>query len=229
MRRLRRALALAAMLVGAMLAASPAADDPRTAKSLVRSDQPRVGDLDAMVARRAIRALVAYSKTFYFLDGGKQRGLSYEQLQAFEKFVNRRFKTGTLKIHVIIIPVARDELLPALVEGRGDLAVANLTITDKRRRMVDFSAPFLKDVSEIVVSGAKAAPLTRLEDFAGRLIEVGGRQQLVAGGDFARVSPYLPLARALDLEPGGKRAPRVGRRSLHLTLQIARQGHVDAD
>ena len=37
--------------------------------------------------------------------------------------------------------------------------------------MVDFSAPFLKDVSEIVVSGAKAAPLTRLEDFAGRLIE----------------------------------------------------------
>jgi membrane-bound lytic murein transglycosylase MltF len=172
MRRLRRALALAAMLVGAMLAASPAADDPRTAKSLVGSDQPRVGDLDAMVARRAIRALVAYSKTFYFLDGGEQRGLSYEQLQAFEKFVNRRFKTGTLKIHVIIIPVARDELLPALVEGRGDLAVANLTITDQRRRMVDFSAPFLKDVSEIVVSGAKAAPLTRLEDFAGRLIEV---------------------------------------------------------
>ena len=125
-----------------------------------------------MVVRRTIRALVVYSKTFYFLDGAQQRGLSYELLKEFETFVNRQYKTGTLKIRVIIIPVARDELLPALVEGRGDLAVANLTITDKRRRMVDFSAPFLKGVSEIVVSGAQAAPLTRLEDFAGRRIEV---------------------------------------------------------
>ncbi|MDJ0666083.1 MAG: lytic transglycosylase F [Desulfobacterales bacterium] len=172
MQRLRRALVLAAMLVGAVIVPPCPADGPPTSQTLVRSDKPLMGDLDAMVARRAIRALVAYSKTYYFLDGGEQRGLSYELLQEFEKFLNRKFKTGTLKIHVIIIPVARDELLPALVEGRGDLAVANLTITDERRRVVDFSAPFLKNVSEIVVSGAMAAPLTRLEDFAGRLIEV---------------------------------------------------------
>ena len=172
MRCLRQAMVLAAMLAGTMTTASLAADEALTAKTLVRSDQPVMGDLDAMVARRSIRALVAYSRTFYFLDGGEQRGLSYELLQEFEKYLNRRFKTGTLKIHVIIIPVARDELLPALVEGRGDLAVANLTITDERRRTVDFSAPFLKDVSEIVVSGTRVAPLTRLEDFAGRLIEV---------------------------------------------------------
>ena len=172
MQSLRRSLVLAAMLVGAATAGSIAADAPQAVTTAPPLHQPWLGDLEGMVARRTIRALVVYSKTFYFLDGAQQRGLSYDLLKEFETFVNRQYKTGTLKIRLVIIPVARDELLPSLVEGRGDLAVANLTITDKRRRTVDFSTPFLKDVSEIVVSGAKAAPLTRLEDFAGRRIEV---------------------------------------------------------
>ena len=40
------------------------------------------------------------------------------------------------------MPVGRDELLPALVAGRGDIAAANLTITPERQRMVDFTPPF---------------------------------------------------------------------------------------
>src|SRR6516162_3422942 len=35
------------------------------------------GDLDGMIKRRQIRILVPYSKTFYFIDRGVQRGLSY--------------------------------------------------------------------------------------------------------------------------------------------------------
>ena len=34
---------------------------------------PRTGDFDAMVERRFVRALVVYSGTFYFLDGGTQK------------------------------------------------------------------------------------------------------------------------------------------------------------
>ncbi len=172
MRRLRRFLMLTAVLAGTVLAQAHAADTPIAAQTLVGSGKPWTGDLDGMVARRTIRALVVHSKTFYFLDGITQRGISYELLKKFETFVNRQFKTGTLKINVIIIPVARDELFSALVEGRGDLAVANLTITPARRRQVDFSAPFHSDVSEIVVTGAGAAPVARLADLAGRTIEV---------------------------------------------------------
>jgi len=36
---------------------------------------PRTGDLDRMIARRVIR--VPYNKTFYFVDKGIQRGISY--------------------------------------------------------------------------------------------------------------------------------------------------------
>ena len=33
--------------------------------------------------------LVVYSKTFYILDRGRQRGISYDLLKEFEKFVNK--------------------------------------------------------------------------------------------------------------------------------------------
>ena len=41
-----------------------------------------------------------------------------------EKFVNKRLGSGKLKVHVFVVPVARDQLLPALLEGRADIAAA---------------------------------------------------------------------------------------------------------
>jgi hypothetical protein len=54
-------------------------------ESLVKLDQNWIGDFDEMVERHRIRALVPYSKTFYFLDGATQRGLTYDLLKGFEK------------------------------------------------------------------------------------------------------------------------------------------------
>jgi membrane-bound lytic murein transglycosylase MltF len=130
------------------------------------------GDLEEMRRRRIIRVLVTYSKTFYFLDGAQQRGLTYEQLKGFEEFLNARLETGHLRVHVVFVPVARDELLPWLAEGRGDLAAANLTITPERRQLVEFGKPLMEDVREIVVSGPAAPRLSRLEDLAGREVYV---------------------------------------------------------
>jgi len=125
-----------------------------------------------MIERRRIRVLVSLSKTFYFLDKADQRGLTYELMKAFEKDLNKRLKLKTRKIHMVFIPVRRDELLPALVEGRGDIAAANLTITPERRKLVDFSDPYLEDVSEILVTGPAAPKLESLEDLAGQEIYV---------------------------------------------------------
>ena len=51
-------------------------------------NRPWTGDLDGMVERRLIRALVTFSRTNYFLDGADQKGLSYEGLKQFEKHLN---------------------------------------------------------------------------------------------------------------------------------------------
>jgi membrane-bound lytic murein transglycosylase MltF len=130
------------------------------------------GDLDGMVRRRQIRALVVYSKTFYFIDRGRQRGVTYDALQEFERHVNAKLGSKTLKVHVVYVPVRRDQLLPGLLAGRGDIAAANLTITPERRRQVGFSAPFLTGVSELVVTGPDTPTLQTLDDLAGKEIHV---------------------------------------------------------
>jgi len=130
------------------------------------------GDFDGMAERHLIRALVPPSKTFYFLDGADQRGLTYELLKEFETYLNKELKRKTLKIKVVVIPTKRDRLLPALVEGLGDIAAGNLTITPARQKKVDFSAPHLTGVDEIIISGAATPPLKTLDDLSGKEIYV---------------------------------------------------------
>ncbi|TVQ29398.1 MAG: hypothetical protein EA370_15160, partial [Wenzhouxiangella sp.] len=75
-----------------------------------------VGDFDGMVERRQIRALVPYSRTFFFLDGrGSQRGLSHAFMEAFEDHVNNTLGRGHLRVQVVYVPVTRDRLIPWLL------------------------------------------------------------------------------------------------------------------
>jgi membrane-bound lytic murein transglycosylase MltF len=126
------------------------------------------GDFDGMVKRRVIRALVPYSKTFYFVDRAVQRGLSYEVTQLLEADVNKKLKTGNIRIHVVCIPVTRGEMIPALLAGRGDIAMGNLTITPERLKQVDFTYPTGKNIVEILVTGPGADPIATVEDLSGK-------------------------------------------------------------
>ncbi len=128
------------------------------------------GDLDKMADKRLIRVLMPYSRTFYFFDGAQPRGASYDLVKLFEKFINEKFKTKTLKLHVLVIPTARQDLLPHLAAGKGDLAVGNLTITKERLKMVDFSDPIGKGIDEILVSQAGEDTLNSIFDLAGKEI-----------------------------------------------------------
>jgi len=149
-----------------------AAEKETPAGGMLLEQQKWQGDYDGMVKQRTIRALVSYSKTFYFLDRAQQRGLSYELLKQFEKFVNKKQNTKTLEIHVVFIPVSRDQLLPSLVSGLGDIAVANLTITPERQKQVDFSDPLINDAKEVLITGPAAPSITNTDDLAGKEIHV---------------------------------------------------------
>jgi membrane-bound lytic murein transglycosylase MltF len=130
------------------------------------------GDLDGMMERGVVRMLVVPSRTWFFLDGARQRGLTVEMARALEDFLNKRFKTKRRKVHVLLMPVRRDELLPALNQGLGDIAGGNLTITPARRRQVDFTNSDIKDVKELVVTNRSVPPLLTQEDLSGREIWV---------------------------------------------------------
>lgn len=130
------------------------------------------GDFNEMVKKRLIRALVVYSKTMYFLDKAEEKGVTYETLKEFEKQINKTLDTGHLKVHVVFVLVSRDQLIPGLMEGRGDLAVANLTITPGRFKSVDFSDPVYNNVSELIVTGPGSSPVATLDNLAGKEIYV---------------------------------------------------------
>jgi membrane-bound lytic murein transglycosylase MltF len=114
-----------------------------------------------------IRVLTVFNQTMFFLDGADQKGVTYDLVQAFEEQVNKTLGKKA-KVQVVIIPVPRDQLLPALIEGRGDIAAANLTITPERQALVDFADPLLTGVSELVVTGPAAGPIASFDDLAAK-------------------------------------------------------------
>ncbi len=168
-----RALAILFILISILsLSQVEASDKEVSLKKTVKLDQKWTGDFDGMVERNMIRALVTFSETNYYLDKGHHRGVTYEVLKEFEKTINKALKRKHLKVHVVYIPVTRDQLIPALVEGRGDIAAAALISTPERRKVVDFANPLLKGVDEIVVTGSNAPKLSGLDDLSGKEIYV---------------------------------------------------------
>ena len=167
-----RALAVI-VIVGALMVSAAAAGLDEQPLSIELKATAWTGDLDVLAAHRAIRVLVPYSMTLYFVDlGGVQRGISYDFMHAFEDALNKKLGRGELRIHVVFIPVSRDHLIPMLLAGEGDVVAANLTITPERSRLVDFVAPAATGVREIIVTGPRAPTLRSLDDLAGRQVYV---------------------------------------------------------
>jgi membrane-bound lytic murein transglycosylase MltF len=130
--------------------------------------KPFTGDFDAMVERRVIRAGVTFNRTHYFIDKGQERGLTYESLKLFENDLNADLKTGNLKVHVVLLPMSRDHLYPALTSGKIDMVAAMVTVTPEREKLVAFSEPTRTNVSEVVVTGPGAPPIVSLDDLSGQ-------------------------------------------------------------
>jgi membrane-bound lytic murein transglycosylase MltF len=137
-----------------------------------RSLGPWHGDLDGMIERRVIRVVTVFNPMLYFLDGPAQRGVAYEAASKFGELLNRKLRRQRLKVDVILIPVPRDQLIPALLDGRADIAIANLTVTPERREQVDFTRSSLSEVSEVLVTGPAAGPVLTLDDLAGRTLHL---------------------------------------------------------
>ena len=163
---------LLVLLTGGPAAGQAASAPAAKGTALPMPTERWTGDLDQMVKRRFIRVLVAYSKTFFFVDKGTPRGTTYDVMKAFEEELNRKTRSKHLRVHAVFIPVARDRLLPGLVEGRGDIVAANLTVTPSRQVLVDFSDPWITGVSEIIVTGPASPRIRSLNDLAGQEIFV---------------------------------------------------------
>ena len=133
------------------------------------------GDFEAMLDRHVIRILAPYSRTLYFNDRGRERGVTADTMRDFERYLNKKYRKrlGKRPLTVVIIPTTRDKLLVNLAAGLGDIAAGNLTVTEERLQQVDFFTPDeLRRVDEIVVSGATMPGINSADELSGKTVHV---------------------------------------------------------
>lgn len=150
-------------------------DDTNTSDIIIDSVVLKeTGDLNTMIKNNIIRVLLVSSKTMYHINKGERSGLFYELMIQFEKHINQHYKLEQKhrKIHVIFIPVLRNELISGLLKGKGDIAVADIAITPKRKEKIDFSDPFFHNINEIVITGPSSPKIVTLEDLSGKEVFV---------------------------------------------------------
>ena len=170
---LAAASALLCLVATGALAQSPAGQTrgvPTRLEGVVKDD------FDALIERRGIRVVAPYSRTLYFNDKGRERGISADFVRDFETLHQPEIPEAARQAadhghH----PAHHPRPAAARMSPRGsrDIAVGNLTVTEERLKLVDFVAPDdVKPMPELVITGPKSPPLASADELAGKTVHV---------------------------------------------------------
>ena len=183
---------------------TPAAERSQP-RQLKIANKPWTGDFDQMLERHVIRVDSPFSRSLYFNDKGRERGIAVELVRDWERYLNIKYKKklGKRPLTIYIVPATRDKLLPDLNEGLADVAIGNLTVTEERLKEVDFvpGDEGRRTISEYVVTGPKSPELKALDDLSGKTVHV------------RKASSYYESLEALN-----ERFRRDGKRQMNLVL-----------
>jgi membrane-bound lytic murein transglycosylase MltF len=176
--RVLAALALALAYCSTSVFAEEAASPEPTGKARQLSIANKVwtGDFDKLLERRMVRVYAPFSRSLYFNDRGRERGLAAELVRDWERYINIKYakQLGKRPLTVYIVPATRDKLLTDVRDGLSDVAIGNLTVTDERLEIVDFvpGDDGRRTIDEIVVTGPKSPELKTLDDLSGKRVHV---------------------------------------------------------
>lgn len=110
----------------------------------------RTGDLPEIKKRGVLRVLTRNNAVSYFLLRGEAVGFDHDLMKMFADQLEVRLQ--------IVVPPRHEDLVPWLLQGRGDVIAASMTATPERAKQVAFSVPYL-EVQELLVQRA-SEPLT---------------------------------------------------------------------
>ena len=145
-------------------------------RRLTINNKAWTGDFDKMLERRVIRVYAPFSRSLYFNDNGRERGIAVELVRDWERYLNIKYAKQLDKrpLTIYIAPATRDKLLPYLGEGFADVAIGNLTVTEERLKEADFvpGDEGRRTINEVVVTGPKSPELKTLDDLSGKTVHV---------------------------------------------------------
>jgi membrane-bound lytic murein transglycosylase MltF len=167
---------LAALGVASAQGQAAPVDPAAKPRQLAIANKPWTGDFDRMLERRMIRVYAPFSRSLYFNDKGRERGIAVELVRDWERYINLKYakQLGKRPLTIYVLPATRDKLLPDLGAGLTDVAIGNLTVTDERLQQVDFvpGDEGRRTISEFVVTGPKSPEVKTLDDLSGKTVHV---------------------------------------------------------
>ena len=152
------------------VASVPGAGLEQPPTPLQQAEQPEVplvytGDLKALKEQGRLRILIPANigGVFYLPRAGWPVEAQHEAAADFAR-------SQGLKPELVTVEHFTD-LIPSLLEGRGDIIAANLTITESRRKKMGFSVP-LTNVRQQVLVAASQDGISSKKDLAGKRVMV---------------------------------------------------------
>jgi len=133
------------------------------------------GDFDGMLQRRVIRFYVPYSRSLYFIDKGRERGIAADLMREFERWVNKKYanQLGKRPLTVYIVVATRDKLVADLNAGHADVAVGNIKVLDELLKDIDFVAPDENVASiEVLATGPASPAIASIDDLSGKTVHL---------------------------------------------------------
>jgi putative glutamine transport system substrate-binding protein len=120
---------------------------------------------------------------FGYINNGKYSGFDIEIARYFAKaFFNDERRVN-------FVPVTSGSRIPFLYSGWIDLLVATMTITDDRKRVLEFSEPYFVSGSLFLVT--QSSPVSGLEDLEGKTVAV--IEGSIQAEDLKQIAPQVEL------------------------------------
>lgn len=126
--------------------------------------EPVYRDLAEIKRSGVLRVITSYSSSTYFLHRGIQAGFEYELIRKFAK-------ENDLALEVVII-AENENPYDLLNTGEGDLIAASYTVTEERKKVIDFTRPYNLVDQIIVVSDELGIEPESISELAGIPISV---------------------------------------------------------
>ncbi|MEO2053729.1 MAG: transporter substrate-binding domain-containing protein [Nitrospira sp.] len=121
------------------------------------------GDLAALQSRGRLRILVPQRSGSWLPREGRPQDMEQELAAHFAR---------SIKLEPVLVYVKNfEELIPHLIEGKGDLIAANLTVTQSRKQHIAFTVP-IDHSREQLISHAKDQSIKRPSDLKNRTVSV---------------------------------------------------------
>lgn len=109
---------------------------------------------------------------FEFQEGDEYKGIDVDLIRAIAK--DQGFE-------IELEPMDFSGIIPAMQAGELDIAIAGMSITEDRKKVVDFSEPYFEAGLSLVVADGNS-DITSLEDLKGKTVAV---KKGTTGADFA--------------------------------------------